>query len=100
MGYLASTFLSCSPYCGLALMAFAQPIPSRARRTPLLVAASKLDNLDARLRLALRLFLIVGFPELVPRLVGLRLALEVVALRASSANLYLSRFHDQRHSAL
>ena len=24
--YLASTFFSCSPYCGLALMAFAQPI--------------------------------------------------------------------------
>src|SRR5712691_3583151 len=40
--YLASTFLSCSPYCGLDLMAFAQPISFAFSTYALLVAASKL----------------------------------------------------------
>src|SRR6267142_3195987 len=39
--YFASTFFSCSPYCGLALMAFAQPISFAFSTYALLVAASK-----------------------------------------------------------
>src|SRR6266704_196255 len=40
-GYLASTFCSCGPYTGLALMAFAQPISFDFSTNALLVAASK-----------------------------------------------------------
>src|SRR5881628_2787620 len=39
--YFASTFCSCWPYCGLALMAFAQPISFAFSTYALLVAASK-----------------------------------------------------------
>src|SRR6266851_4516941 len=40
-GYFASTFCSCGPYCGLALMAFAQPISFAFSTYALAVAASK-----------------------------------------------------------
>ena len=39
--YFASTCLSCGPYCGLALMAAAQPISLAFSTYALLVAASK-----------------------------------------------------------
>ena len=40
--YLANTFFNCSPYCGLDLIAAAQPISFAFSTYALLVAASKL----------------------------------------------------------
>src|SRR5213596_3215816 len=54
------------------------------------------DHLYARLGLALGLLLVVGLPEVVLRLVGLGLALEVLALRRRE-RLVLVEVHDQRH---
>src|SRR5882762_8690464 len=53
------------------------------------------DHLDARLGLALGLLLVVGLPEVVLRLVGLGLALEVVAL-CRRERIVLLEVHDQR----